>query len=146
MSEIECAIITTNINQRIRKSGFSSKEICFQRDLILNTNKEVNDKVVADEIIEARQKQHNKPSCAGTFEPSIGLNVYLKNDKSKLKARQMYKIIEIFDKDNEKWITIQKHDSQFRQKSIRLKFLKPFRYLVKVSLFQIQKLNIDPDQ
>ena len=39
LSEIERATITRNMNQRIRKSGLSSKEICFKRDVINNTEK-----------------------------------------------------------------------------------------------------------
>ena len=120
LTEIERAMVTSNMNKRIRKSGLSSKEICFKRDLITNNDKPIDDKIVAGDIIEAREKQHNKPSDdPHGFE--IGHNVFLKNDKSKLKARQLYRIVEIYSKDNETWATIQKHDSQFRAKQYEVK-------------------------
>ena len=122
LSEIERATVTSTINQRIRKSGHSSKEICFKRDLILNTSKDIDDKVVAGDIIEHRERHHNKPdknSIPIDFE--IGHNVFLKNDKSKLKARQMYRIVDIYTKKDEAWATIQKHDTQFRAKKYEVK-------------------------
>ena len=122
LTEIERANITSNMNQRIRKSGLSSKEICFKRDLILNTSKEIDDKVIAGEIIEDREKKHNKvDENSKTMEFEIGHNVFLKNDKSKLKARQLYKIVDIYSKNDEPWATIQKHESQFRSKKYEVK-------------------------
>lgn len=126
LTETERAIVTSNINKRIRKSGYSSKEICFQRDLILNTNKGVDDKIVAGDIIEERQKKHPKSPKLNQSDIVVGMNVFLKNDKTKLKARQLYKVIEVFDKDNEAWITVQKHDSQFRVKKYHLKVSEVF--------------------
>ena len=122
LTEIERATITSNMNQRIRKSGFSSKEICFKRDLISNNNKEIDDKIIAGDIIEAREKHHHKPSeNSEPTEFEIGHNVFLKNDKSKLKARQLYRIVDIYSKGNEPWATIQKHESQFRSKKYEVK-------------------------
>ena len=48
--------------------------------------------------------------------------MFLKTDKSKLKARQLYKVIEVYTKNDEHWATIQKHDSQFRSKKYQVKF------------------------
>ena len=122
LTEIERATITSNMNQRIRKSGFSSKEICFKRDLISNNNKEIDDKIIAGDIIEAREKHHPKPiENSEPTEFEIGHNVFLKNDKSKLKARQLYRIVDIYSKGNEPWATIQKHESQFRSKKYEVK-------------------------
>ena len=120
LTEIERAVVTSNMNKRIRKSGFSSKEICFKRDLILNTHKDVDDKAVAENIIEEREKQHNKV-IQKPFDFEIGHNVFMKNDKSKLKARQLYRIVDIYTKTNEPWASIQKHDSQFRAKKYEVK-------------------------
>ena len=126
LSEIERATITSNINQRIRKSGYSSKEICFKRDQILNTNKAVDDNVVAGKIIEDRRKRHNETSKVESPVIEVGFNVFLKTDKSKLKARQLYKVIEVYTKNDEHWATIQKHDSQFRAKKYQVKFSEIF--------------------
>ena len=121
LSEIERAIVTTNMNQRIRRSGYSSKEICFKRDLIMNTSKEIDDKIVAGDIIEAREKSHPEPTTSNSPQVCIGLNVFLKNDKSKLKARQLYRIVDIYELNDEKWVSIQKHDTQFRAKKYQVK-------------------------
>ena len=121
LTETERAVITSNINQRIRRSGYSSKEICFKRDLVLNTNKDIDDKVIAGDIIESREKYHNEPNNFNFPNISIGLNVFLKSDKSKLKARQLYRIVDVYFKDKEKWVTIQKHDTQFRAKKYQVK-------------------------
>ena len=122
LSEVERAIVTSNMNQRIRRSGFSSREICFKRDLVLNKHKEVDDNIIAGDIVDLRMKHHNKTSNDVTASSwSVGLNVFLKSDKSKLKARQLYRIVDLFHKDDEKWATIQKHDSQFRAKKYQVK-------------------------
>lgn len=51
----------------------------------------------------------------------IGHNVFLKNDKTKLKAREPYKVVELFEKNDEPWAVVQKHDSQFCLKKYNVK-------------------------
>ena len=74
LTEIERAIITSNINQRIRKSGYSSKDICFQRELISNQEKHVNDDQLADNIIQERMKRHTKAPETESTDIKVGHN------------------------------------------------------------------------
>ena len=121
LTDIERAIVTSNMNQRIRKSGFSSKEICFKRDLISNSNKPVNDEKIANDIIEDRKRRHKTPTDATQQQAHVGHNVFLKKDKSKLRARELYKVMETFSDNGEQWAIIQKHNSQFRIKKYKVK-------------------------
>ena len=121
LTDIERAIITSNLNQRIRKSGFSSKEICFKRDVVSNEDKVVDDEAIAEETIKSRQDKHNKVASNDVLF-NVGDNVYLKDDKSKWRARHLYRVIEVYVKDGENWATIQKHETQFRVKKYQVKF------------------------
>ena len=108
------------MNQRIRQSGLSSKEICFKRDLISNTEKKIEDSLIADNIISTRTKKHST-QIKETDNIQVGHNVFIKNDKSKVKARELYKVVDVFIKDNESLAVIQKHNSQFRLKRYNVK-------------------------
>ena len=121
LTEIERALITSTLNQRIRKNGLSSKEICFKRDLVYNTDRSINDQIIAKDIIEARVKKHNKSEKKNGSTFDIGHNVYLKSDKSKLRAREVYKVVDLFKRDDEFWAVVQKHNSQFRLKKYKIK-------------------------
>ena len=120
LSDMELAIITSNINKRIRKSGLSSKEICFQRDQISNINKHVDDDSLAKEIIQDRIKKHPKLNN-NTTNINIGNNVFIKNDKSKLKPRELYIVVDIHEEKNQTWVIVQKCSSQFRSKQYKMK-------------------------
>ena len=96
-----------------RHFALSSKEACFQRDMMT--------KEIAEFIKESRVASYNKPDN-DREEFEIGGNVLLKQDKTKLKPRQPYKIVDIFEKNGENWAVIQKHDSQFRAKQYKAKF------------------------
>ena len=120
LSEIERAIITSNMNHRIRSSGHSSTEMCFKRESILNVDKPIDDQKLSNEIKERSVKKHNKPIIVEE-NIEVGHNVFVKHDKSKLKARELYKVIEIFQRNNEPWAIIQKHDVQFRRKQYEVK-------------------------
>ena len=120
LTDIERAIVTSNMNQRIRKSGYSSKEIAFKRDLIFNTSKQIDDNIIASEIVEDRKK-HHVPVKPPDFQFQVGMNVFLKNDKTKLRARQMYIVVDIFQQNSEQWCVLQKQETQFRAKKYQVK-------------------------
>ena len=44
-------------------------------------DKEIDDELVAENVIEARRKHHNKPTSK-SFDIYVGLNVFLRNDKA----------------------------------------------------------------
>ena len=121
VSEMELAVITKNINSRIRQRGLSAKEMVFQRDQVTNDAKHMSDETLAEEQAEKREKQHNPRKVHSEQIFNVGNNVFFKNDKSKLRGREMYKIIELFIKDDEPWAKIQKTESQFRAKSYEVK-------------------------
>ena len=121
ITEIERSIVTANINKRIRKSGLSSREICFRRDLISNNPKNIDDLHLVDEIMEQRKRRHNVITDAKLPPIQTGQNVYLKSDISKLRAREVYVVVETYQKENEPWAIIQKKNSQFRNKKYDVK-------------------------
>ena len=110
-----------NMNRRIRHLGSSSKEICFQRDMVTNAHKPANDKKLASDINQARTASHNKHEPSKNEEFRVGMNVVIKSELSKLSARKPYRIINLFEKDGEDYATLQKHDSQFRAKQYKVK-------------------------
>lgn len=120
LSEIERAMVTKSMNSRIRNRGFSPKEIAFQRDQVTNQVKPISDTEMADKQYIQRKLMHP----VDVSEPNqfkVGENVFLKNDKSKLRSREMYKIVDVFNENNECWATLQKSDSQFRAKDYKVK-------------------------
>ena len=89
------------MNKRIRKSGLSSKEICFQRDQIQNVNKQIDDIKIAERITEDREKKHPKANAKPPANIKIGNNVFLKNDMSKMRLRELYIVIQVFNDNTE---------------------------------------------
>ena len=120
LNDIERAMITANMNQRIRKSGLSSKEICYKRDLISNMERTITDQDIAKKIIQERKERHNLYQ-ENQVDIQVGHNVFLKNDKSKMRARELYKVIQTYVENGEPWAIIQKHNSQFRMKKYKVK-------------------------
>ena len=122
VNEWQLAVITRNINSRIRKRGLSAKEVVLHRDQITNLNKEiVDDSQLAKDQYNSRVKAHNKVPYVSDVQYSIGDNVFLRNDKSKVRGREMYKITDIYLKDQESWAKVQKCESQFRAKDYEVK-------------------------
>ena len=122
LSEVERILATSNMNKRIRHFGSSSKEICFQRDMINNQQKLIDDKSLAKDIIDKRNEKHPKPNQPEEVDDiEVGHNVLIKSERSKLSARKPYRVIDLFEKNGEKYATLQKHDSQFRAKQYKLK-------------------------
>ena len=113
--------VTKNMNERIRNRGFSAKEILLQRDQISNENRPISDQFLADKQYEKRIEKHPKVETNTHPLFQVGQNVMLKTGKTKLKGREMYKIMEIYKKNEEYWAKIQKHESQFRSKEYDVK-------------------------
>ena len=114
-------MVTKSINSRIRNRGFSSKEIAFQRDQITNQVKPISDSEMADKQYKQRTLQHPVDISRSEQQFTVGENVFIKEDKSKLRGREMYKIVDLFNESNECWATLQKSDSQFRAKDYKVK-------------------------
>ena len=115
--------------------GFSAKEIAFQRDQNSNKAKPISDKKMAAEQLRRREDHH--PVIAPTpvtKEFKVGDNVFLKNGKSKLRGREMFKILDLFNYQNEKWATLLKTETQFRAKPYKVKLSEIFLVVLSISL------------
>ena len=123
INEIERAMITKNMNSRIRTRGLTAKEMALQRDQISNKSKPVDDIKLATEQLNDRLDNHPKHVTVSKYRFAVGDNVFLKKGKSKLKGRDMYKITNLFLIGEEEWATINKSEWQLRNK----------RYDVKIS-------------
>ena len=121
VNEIERSIITRNMNSRIRERGLTSKEMAFNRDQVSNEVKPSNDEYLAKKQVEKRIYKHPKVQVEPSSKLSKGDNVYLKSDKSKLRGREMYKVIRLFQKNNEPWAILQKCESKFMAKEYDVK-------------------------
>merc|ERR1711888_85050 len=126
ISEIDRALITKNMNSRNRDRGFSSKEIAFQRDQMSNNTKSVSGEEMSSVQYQNRKKNHPKKFSIPKERFKLGDNVFLKNDKSKLRGRENYKVVKIFMKDGENWAKLQKSETQFRSKEYLVKWAEIF--------------------
>ena len=139
INEIERSIITKNINSRIRERGLTSKEMAFNRDQITNEVKLCNDSDLADQQVKIRIKRHPKNTCEDSTNFKVGDNVFLKSDKSKLRGREAFKIIGLFQRNDEKWASIQKCESKFMSKQYDVKFSELFKIPKSKDLFNIDE-------
>ena len=115
ISETQLAIITRNMNSRIRHRGLSAKEITFKRDQLTNIPKDIaQDAQLAEEQFKNRVSKHNKNPSESATKYSVGDNVFLRNGKDKTRGREMYKITDIYVKAREPWAKLQKVETQFR--------------------------------
>ena len=110
------ATITRHMNARLRTRGYSAKEIAFQRDQVSNESKIVSDQKLAEDHVKKLFLKHPSSGLAQALSEFKVGDVFLKNDKNKLRGREMYKIAEAFDFNNEKWAKLQKTENQFRAK------------------------------
>merc|ERR1712215_289726 len=121
VTEIERARITKNMNSRIRDRGFSSKEIAFQRDQMSNRTKSISDEKMSCVQYQNRKENHPTGISKSKVRFKPGDNVFVKSDKNKLKGREMYKVVEVFNKNDEDWAKLQKSETQFRSKEYLVK-------------------------
>ena len=126
INEIERTIITKNMNSRIRERGLTSKEMAFNRDQVSNEVKPSDDDTLTKQQTEKREDRHPKEMTKTSEKYKIGDNVFLKSDKSKLRGREIYKIVRLFCKNEEKWAIIQKCESKFMSKEYEVKFSEIF--------------------
>ena len=130
LSEIDRAVVTKNMNARIRGRGFTAKEIAFNRDQVNNCLKPVSDDQLSSEQIKKRQDRHNKPKKKEENDAiEIGDDVYVKEDKSKQRGREKYKVVKLFEKKDEKWAVVQKNNSKFMAKEYEVKVAEIFPVL-----------------
>ena len=148
LSEINRAIITKNINSRIRERGLAAKEIASSRDQVDNRIKPVSDEKLSDEQYRKRLDKHTKVEKDALRETDlkIGDDVYLKVDKSKHRGREKYKITKMFDRNNEKFAVLQKSNTKFMAKEYEVKIAEIFPVLNKRNLNNQNEIDHDDDK
>ena len=117
VTEVERAQITKNMNSRIRERGYTAKEMAWNRDQITNKYKPISDPKISKHQVELRKARHPQvPQLEYNFK--VGDNVFLKKDLSKLRGREMYKIVSFFQRqsDGGKMAIIRKCENKFMSK------------------------------
>ena len=118
VTEVERAQITKNMNSRIRERGYTAKEMAWNRDQISNEFRPVSDPTLSKQQVELRKARHpHVPQLEYDFK--VGDNVFLKKDLSKLRGREMYKIVSFFQRqpDGGKMAIIRKFENKFMSKN-----------------------------
>ena len=99
---IELSHAVNQLNSRIRGRGLSSWEVVSQRDADTGVGLDINDEVlsqmqkttrVENQIASAKNKS-NGGALAKPADISVGSLVYIKDDKSKLRGRERYIVVE----------------------------------------------------
>ena len=115
------------MNSRVRERGLTPKEIAFNRDQISNSVKPSDDEALAKKQVDNRTEKHPKDMIKVEKEGfKIGDNVYLKSGKSKLRGREMFKIVNLFQKNGEHWAVLQKCEQKFMTKKYEVKWSEIF--------------------
>ena len=106
--------------------------MAFNRDQINNSLKPVSDEKLSSEQTRKRVEKHNKPAVNDEPELiAVGDYVYLKDDKTKVRGREKYKIVKMFSKLDEKWAILQKSNTKFMAKEYEAKITEIFPVLKK---------------
>ena len=121
LTRIDLSTITKTMNERIRERGLSSKEMAFRRDQVSNDTKDTSDKSLGIEQNKKREKAHPIQPPTQDQQFTVGQNVMLKTGRSKLKGRELFKIINLYYKNEEPWATILKSENQLRAKEYQVK-------------------------
>ena len=118
------------MNQRIRNRGLAAREMLLRRDLAENKPKDISDEELSETQNRKRLAAHPiNEQAKATFKTlparipvKLGDNIFIKNDLTKLRGREQYKVVDfVKDDNNEDWIEVQKADSQLRSKRYKLK-------------------------
>ena len=126
ISEISRSIITRNMNSRVRERGFTPKEMALNRDQMDNHLKPVSDQQLAEDQMKKRTLKHNKPTYSEDPDIQIGDDVLVKNDESKYRGRERYKVVRLFDRNHERWAAVQKMNDKFMSREYEVKLSEIF--------------------
>ena len=80
------------MNSKIREQGLTSKEKALNRDRCSNKVKPSDDNALASEQFKKMIDRHPEIEKVG-LKCTVGDNVFLKSDKSKLRGRELYKVV-----------------------------------------------------
>ena len=127
LSDTERALITASLNKKIRNRGVSSKEIIMNRDQNTLDNLNLDSDSLKEKQLELRQSNHPRSEkCkskngkkASKSKIWLGALVFLKQDLTKLRGREMYIVVRI--EDNDEWCWVKKSVKQLRVENYRVK-------------------------
>ena len=66
INEMERALITKNMNSRIRERGLTAKEMAFNRDQLSNEVKHCHDETLSKQQVSLREDRHPKKSSSSS--------------------------------------------------------------------------------
>ena len=101
--------------------------MAFNRDQITNELKPSNDVILCQRQTEIRTNRHPSIKVDTETKFNVGDNVFLKTDKSKLRGREVYKVTDLFQKNEENWAIIQKCETKFMSKEYKVKISEIFK-------------------
>ena len=129
ITEIELAIVTKNVNSRIRYNGLTPKEILYRRNTLTNLPIEVNDEEIIKKQLTNRQKssqasfkhkgKSKKPTPEQTFK--LGDLVLLRDHKSKNSPRSLYIVDSLPSEETDWYILIRKLGQSLRSRVYKAK-------------------------
>lgn len=125
ISELDRAIITRNMNQRIRNRGLAAKEIFHRRNLSDNSPIDILDSTLSEQQLSNRRESHqatnSKPTQSRIPNFEIGDRVYINQDLSKLKGRDEHIIVGFENTPDQQWVILRKTEKGLRNKTYKLK-------------------------
>ena len=101
----------------MRERGYTAKDMAWNHDQISNKLKPISDPTISKHQVKLRKARHPQvPQLEYNFK--VGDNVFLKRDLSKLRGREMYKIVSFFQRhsDGENMAIVRKCENKFMSK------------------------------
>ena len=150
VSLLTLAVVTANLNTRIRSRGLSSREMWTQRDQFSNHQIPLHDQDIIVQQNEQRIANHTHSEKAKapisrrrpTNHIIVGDLVYLFSDRNKTRARDRYLVVEVTGT----FCNIRKFvGSQLRSTSYRVKTSDCYRVPSEVTDFRPSTVNSDTD-
>ena len=127
LSDTERSLITASLNKRIRNRGVSAKEIIINRDQNTLSNLNLDTESLKGKQLELRKRNHShsekcksKNGKAPIKSPVWpGALVFLKQDLTKLRGRELYIVIKV--EEDTDWCWIKKSVKQLRAENYKVK-------------------------
>ena len=119
LSSLELQEIIAAMNDKSRNRGLTSKEILLRRHKLTGKEADWTDKELGEMQFDIRKSRHTSNKVKHDF--NVGDNVLQLDDGDKLKAKEMFKILDIIEEDDTTWYVINKCNEQFRERSYRVK-------------------------
>ena len=124
LTEVQLHLVVELLNTRIRNRGLSSREILFQRDQHTNSQLSLDDLALARDQTTIRENNHAASALSKSrgsppsphIDLKVGNMVFIKNEGSKIKARDRYIIVKI----EGSYAILQKFGDKFMSRQYRV--------------------------